>query len=272
MTRTSLDAPRLQVRGIEKQFVDGDRTIEVMYDITIEARAGEFVSVIGPSGCGKSTLFNIIAGLEDADAGEVRVDGVLVTGHTEAFAYMPQQDLLFPWRCILDNTTLGLEIRGVPRAEARTRAGALFERFGLAGFEHAYPHTLSGGMRQRAALLRTVVQERPILLLDEPFGALDALTRMEMQEWLAGMSSEFGWTVLLVTHDMREAVLLSDRIVVLTPRLASVAATIEVPLPRPRRLDAFADPAFVAVEASVLRALRAGSETSTDRATGGVHT
>ena len=254
-----LPPPRLQVTGISQRFVDGERTVDVMRDIALEARAGEFVTVIGPSGCGKSTLFNIIAGLEDADTGEVRVDGTLVTGHTEAFAYMPQQDLLFPWRRILDNTTLGLEVRGMPRDEARARAAALFPRFGLAGFEQAYPHTLSGGMRQRAALLRTVVQGRPILLLDEPFGALDALTRMEMQEWLAGMSTEFGWTVLLVTHDVREAVLLSDRIVVMTPRPASIAATIEVPLPRPRRLDAFTDAAFVAIEAGVLRALQMGS-------------
>ena len=250
---------RLDVRGIEKRFAEDGRTVDVLHDIAIEARAGEFVSVIGPSGCGKSTLFNIIAGLETADAGTVRVDGAIANGHIEAFAYMPQQDLLFPWRRVLDNTTLGLEIRGVPREEARRRAGALFERFGLDGFERAYPHTLSGGMRQRAALLRTVVQERPILLLDEPFGALDALTRMEMQEWLAGMSTEFGWTVLLVTHDVREAVLLSDRVVVLSPRPASVAATIEVPLPRPRRLDDFAAPAFVAVEAAVMHALRDGA-------------
>ena len=249
---------RLEVSGIEKRFVEDGRTVDVLQDIAIEARAGEFVSAIGPSGCGKSTLFNIIAGLEAADTGTVRVDGAAANGHVEAFAYMPQQDLLFPWRRVLDNTTLGLEIQGVPREEARARAGALFARFGLDGFERAYPHTLSGGMRQRAALLRTVVQERPILLLDEPFGALDALTRMEMQEWLAGMSTEFGWTVLLVTHDVREAVLLSDRVVVLSPRPASVAATIDVPLPRPRRLDDFAAPAFVAVETAVMRALRAG--------------
>lgn len=253
-----MSAHHLVVAGIEKRFVEAGRTVDVLRDISIEARAGEFVSVIGPSGCGKSTLFNIIAGLEDADAGEVRVDGTRANGHVEAFAYMPQQDLLFPWRRILDNTTLGLEIAGVPREEARRRAGALFPRFGLEGFERAYPHTLSGGMRQRAALLRTVVQERPILLLDEPLGALDALTRMEMQEWLARMSTEFGWTVLLVTHDVREAVLLSDRVVVLTPRPASVATTVEVPLPRPRRLDDFSAPAFISVEAAVMQALRAG--------------
>ena len=262
---TALTAPRLRVQGMRKRFLDDGRSVEVLNDVAFEARAGEFISVIGPSGCGKSTLFNIVAGLEDADAGEVRVDGAPVRGmyaHADAFAYMPQQDLLFPWRRVLDNTTLGLEVRGVPRAEARARASALFPRFGLEGFERAYPHTLSGGMRQRAALLRTVVQDRPILLLDEPFGALDALTRMEMQEWLAAMSSEFGWTVLLVTHDVREAVMLSDRVVVLTPRPASVAATVEVPLPRPRRLDAFADPAFVEVEKAVLHALRGSAATN----------
>ncbi|MDA0301686.1 MAG: ABC transporter ATP-binding protein [Chloroflexi bacterium] len=258
--------PRLAVSGIEKRFVQDGRTVDVLRGIAIEAHAGEFVSVIGPSGSGKSTLFNIIAGLEEPDAGEVRVSGAVVNGHVEACAYMPQQDLLFPWRRILDNTTLGLEIQGVPREEARHRAGALFARFGLAGFERAYPYMLSGGMRQRAALLRTVVQDRPILLLDEPFGALDALTRMEMQEWLAGMSNEFGWTVLLVTHDVREAVLLSDRVVVLTPRPAAVAATIDVPLPRPRRLDDFSAPAFIAIEASVMRALRAGGTSTSSTA------
>lgn len=257
-TNTAGRAQRLVVSGIRKRFIEAGHTVDVLRDIAIEARAGEFVSVIGPSGCGKSTLFNIIAGLETPDAGEVRVDGALANGHVEAFAYMPQQDLLFPWRRVIDNTTLGLEIAGVPRDQARRQAAALFPRFGLEGFEHAYPHALSGGMRQRAALLRTVVQGRPILLLDEPLGALDALTRMEMQEWLANMSTEFGWTVLLVTHDVREAVLLSDRVVVLTPRPASVAATIEVPLPRPRRLDDFSAPAFVEVEAAVMRALRAG--------------
>ena len=250
--------PRLEVRGIEKRFVEDGRTVDVLRPIAIEVRAGEFVSVIGPSGCGKSTLFNIVAGLEAPDAGAVLIDGATATGRIEAFAYMPQQDLLFPWRRVLDNTTLGLEIVGVPRAEARARAQALFPRFGLEGFERAYPHTLSGGMRQRAALLRTVLLERPILLLDEPFGALDAITRMELREWLADVSAEFGWTVLLVTHDVREAVLLSDRIVVLTPRPAVVAQTIEVGLPRPRRLDAIADAAFIEAEARVMAALRSG--------------
>ena len=250
--------PRLEVRDLRKTYRTGragGADVPVLDGVSIEARAGEFVSVIGPSGCGKSTLFNIVAGLEPPDAGEVRVDGALATGRVEDCAYMPQQDLLFPWRRVLDNTTLGLEVQGVPRAEARARAAALFPRFGLAGFERAYPHALSGGMRQRAALLRTVVQGRRIALLDEPFGALDALTRLEMQTWLAEVWAEFGWTVLLVTHDVREAVLLSDRVYVLAPRPTHVAAVVEVELTRPRPPAAFGHPAFIEAERRVLSAL-----------------
>ena len=175
---------------------------------------------------------------------------------------MPQQDLLFPWRRVLDNTTLGLEVQGVARDEARARARALFPRFGLAGFEDAYPHALSGGMRQRAALLRTVVQGRRIALLDEPFGALDALTRLEMQGWLAEVWAEFGWTVVLVTHDVREAVLLSDRVYVLTPRPARVNAVVEVSLPRPRTPGGFGDAAFIKAERRILAALNIGPPAS----------
>jgi NitT/TauT family transport system ATP-binding protein len=164
----------------------------------------------------------------------VLVDGRDATGEVEHAAYMPQRDLLFPWRTVLDNTALGLEVGGVRRREARVRARALFGPFGLAGFEDARPDALSGGMRQRAALLRTVVQERSLLLLDEPFGALDSLTRSEMQAWLADVWARYGWTVLLVTHDIREAVFLSDRVIVLTPRPATVRTQVIVDLPRPR--------------------------------------
>ena len=165
---------------------------------------------------------------------------------------MPQQDLLFPWRTVLDNTTLGLEVAGVRRRAARERTRPLFAEFGLTGFEGARPGELSGGMRQRAALLRTVVQDRPVLLLDEPFGALDALTRTEMQLWLSRMRGRFGWTVLLVTHDVREAVLLADRVVVLGPRPASVRRVVPVDLPRPRDLSVLTAPAFTAAAADLL--------------------
>jgi putative hydroxymethylpyrimidine transport system ATP-binding protein len=242
---------RLTLDGLTKAYGD----LPVLDDVSLEVGHGEFVAVVGPSGCGKSTLFDVVAGLEPPDGGCVLVDGTDVTGRTDAFAYMPQQDLLFPWRTVLDNTTLGLEVAGMRRREARERARPLFVEFGLAGFEGARPGELSGGMRQRAALLRTVVQERPVLLLDEPFGALDALTRADMQLWLSSVRARFDWTVVLVTHDIREAVFLADRVVVLGPRPTSVRREVTVDLPRPRDLSTITDPAFARAEAELLGAL-----------------
>ena len=242
----------LTLTGLTKSYGE----LPVLDGVSLTVASGEFVAVVGPSGCGKSTLFDVVAGLEPADAGRVLVDGADATGRTDAFAYMPQQDLLFPWRTVLDNTTLGLEVAGMRRRAARERARPLFAEFGLAGFERARPGELSGGMRQRAALLRTVVQERPVLLLDEPFGALDALTRTEMQLWLSRMHARFGWTVVLVTHDVREAVLLSDRVVVLAPRPTAVRRVVRVDLPRPRDLSALTDPALAAAEAELLAGLQ----------------
>ena len=242
---------RLILDALVKAYGD----LPVLDGVSLAVAPGEFVAVVGPSGCGKSTLFDVVAGLEPPDAGRVLVDGAEATGRTDAFAYMPQQDLLFPWRSVLDNTTLGLEVAGVRRRAARERARPLFAEFGLDGFEGARPDELSGGMRQRAALLRTVVQERPVLLLDEPFGALDALTRTEMQLWLSRMHTRFAWTVVLVTHDVDEAVLLADRVVVLAPRPTSVRRVVPVDLPRPRDLSVLIDPRFAAAEAELLGAL-----------------
>jgi ABC-type nitrate/sulfonate/bicarbonate transport system ATPase subunit len=238
---------RLTVDAVAKGYPG----LPVLDGIAFDVAPGQFVSVIGPSGCGKSTLFDVIAGLERPDAGRVLVDGRDATGEVEHVAYMPQRDLLFPWRSVLDNTALGLEVAGVRRRAARARAQALFAPFGLAGFENARPDELSGGMRQRAALLRTVVQDRPLMLLDEPFGALDSLTRADMQAWLADVWARYGWTVLLVTHDIREAVYLSDRVVVLGPRPAIVRAQVEIDLPRPRSTGA----ALTAAEEKVHAAL-----------------
>jgi ABC-type nitrate/sulfonate/bicarbonate transport system ATPase subunit len=232
--------------------------LPVLDGVAFDVAPGEFVSVIGPSGCGKSTLFNVIAGLEPPDAGRVFVDGADATGRVDPFAYMPQEDLLFPWRTVLDNTTLGLEVAGVPRRAARERARALFPAFGLAGFEGVHPRELSGGMRQRAALLRTVVQDRPVLLLDEPFGALDSLTRTDMQTWLDEVRARFDWTVLLITHDIREAVYLSDRVVVLGPRPTRVRHEVTVGLPRPRELAMTTSAAFSAIAAELLEVVRGG--------------
>jgi len=233
----------IAVRDLEVAFGD----LRVLDGVSLDVAPREFVSVLGPSGSGKSTLFGVLAGLLAPDAGEVATGSV---------AYMPQKDLLFPWRSVLDNTTLGLEVAGMGRREARARARELFEPFGLTGFEHSRPEELSGGMRQRAALLRTVVQDREVLLLDEPFGALDSLTRTTMQEWLEEVRARFGWTVLLITHDVREAVFLSDRVVVLSPRPATVRADVVVDLPRPRSLETITDPRFAAAEAELLAVLR----------------
>ncbi|WP_433295485.1 ABC transporter ATP-binding protein [Pseudonocardia sp. CA-142604] len=233
--------------------------LPVLGGVTFDVAPGEFVSVIGPSGCGKSTLFNVIAGLERPDSGRVLVDGEDATGRVDPFAYMPQQDLLFPWRTVLDNTTLGLEVAGMSRRAARERARPLFAEFGLSGFESAHPYELSGGMRQRAALLRTVVQDRAVLLLDEPFGALDSLTRTDMQTWLDDVRTRFGWTVLLITHDIREAVFLSDRVLVLGPRPTHVRREVNVGLPRPREIGLITSPQFAAIEEELLTVLRNGS-------------
>jgi ABC-type nitrate/sulfonate/bicarbonate transport system ATPase subunit len=249
--RGSTVVAELRLEGLIKAYGD----LPVLDGVSLRVDPSELVAVVGPSGCGKSTLFDVVAGLERADAGRVLVDGADATGRTDAFAYMPQQDLLFPWRTVLDNTTLGLEVAGMRRRAARERARPLFAEFGLAGFEAARPRELSGGMRQRAALLRTVVQNRPVLLLDEPFGALDALTRTDMQIWLSRMQSRFGWTVLLVTHDVREAVFLADRVLVLGPRPTRVLQEVRVDLPRPRDLSVLTAMGFAAAEAELLAAL-----------------
>lgn len=249
-------AAKIEARGLFKSYATANGMLEVVRDVSLAAAGGEFVSLIGPSGCGKSTVFNVLAGLESADAGALLVDGKPVASRAGAFAYMPQKDLLFPWRRVLENTTLGLEVQGMPRGEARDRARGLFEAFGLTGFERAYPSELSGGMRQRAALLRTVVQEREVLLLDEPLGALDSLTRTQMQEWLEEVWRRFRWTVLLITHDIREAVYLSDRVYVLTARPGSVRMEVEVDLPRPRSREVVESAAFHALERELMEALR----------------
>lgn len=237
------------VSGVRRSFADRP----VLDGIDFDVAGGEFVSVIGPSGSGKSTLFGLIAGLDVPDTGNVTVGGAPAAPGRAAL--MPQKDLLFPWRSVVDNCALGLEVQGMSRADARTRAAKLFPAFGLAGFEDARPGELSGGMRQRAALARTVVQGRDVLLLDEPFGALDSLTRTDMQLWLQDVWMRDRWTVLMITHDVREAVLLSDRVLVLSPRPARIRHEVRVPLPRPRTLATLTDPEFVALERELVDVL-----------------
>jgi ABC-type nitrate/sulfonate/bicarbonate transport system ATPase subunit len=238
---------RLRAAGLTKRFQSRGDSVQALAGLDLEVANGQFVSVIGPSGCGKSTLFTILAGLEEPSEGEVLLDGAAVRarGLLGRVGYMPQRDLLMPWRTILDNTTLGLEAAGKRRTEARAAARPWFPEFGLDGFEHRYPVELSGGMRQRAALLRTFLAGRDVILLDEPFGALDSLTRAGMQQWLTRIWEQHRKTILLITHDVDEALFLSDRVYVLSARPGRVVLSLDVDLPRPRDYDIITTEPFV---------------------------
>ena len=251
----------LELQGVSKAYRrDGSAPLETLRDLQLMVAEGEFVSVVGPSGCGKSTMLNLIAGRDPPTGGDIRIFGRASRATPGLVAHMPQRDLLLPWRNTLDNVILGPELRGVSRAAARRRALAHFPRFGLQGFELVYPHALSGGMRQRAALLRTILTERDILLLDEPFGALDALTRSEMQAWLLSIWREFRKTVLFVTHDVEEAVFLSDRVYVLSRRPGTVKLELSIDLPRPRAPEVVATERFVQAKRTLLQSLLSESQ------------
>ena len=244
---------KLRLAGIRKRFGDGARSVLAVDGIDLAIGAREFVTLVGPSGCGKSTLFNIIVGLTPPDpGGEVFLDGAPADHLLGKVAFMPQRDLLLPWRTVLDNAILALEVEGQPRAAARDKARAVFADFGLRGFESHYPQQLSGGMRQRVALMRTFLFERELMLLDEPFGALDALTRALMQRWLLELWSKFNRTVLFITHDIDEAIYLGDRVVIMTARPGRIKADIAVELPRPREPRMLTDPAFTALKRRLL--------------------
>jgi ABC-type nitrate/sulfonate/bicarbonate transport system ATPase subunit len=251
--------PRLETRGLGQAFAaPAGEDLVALDGVDLRLEAGEFVSIVGPSGCGKSTLFKILAGLLEPSRGSVLLDGAEPEpGLLGRIGYLPQQDLLMPWRTLLDNVALGLELNGVPRAEARRRAREQLPRFGLEGFERRRPADLSGGMRQRAALLRTFLAGREVMLLDEPFGALDALTRQAMQEWLLELWQTDRTTILFITHDVEEALHLSDRVYVMSARPGRIERCVDVPLPRPRTFEMTASPEFVALRAELLASLRA---------------
>ena len=231
------------LEGVTRRF----GAVTALERVTLEVGEGEVLAVVGPSGCGKSTLLELLAGLQAPDEGAVSAP---------PGAYMPQGDLLLPWRTALANAALALECAGLPPRAARERAHPLFERFGLAGFEHSLPAALSGGMRQRVAFMRTLLAGRSLLLLDEPFGALDSITRAEMQEWLADALADEPRTVVLVTHDVEEALYLADRVAVMSPRPGRVLTEIAVSFPRPRpRRETVTDPAFAELKERALEAL-----------------
>lgn len=237
----------LALHQVSMTFGQGAAAQQALAPISLSVAQGCFASIIGPSGCGKSTLFNIVAGLQQPSGGQVLVDGEDITGCIGRVGYMLQKDLLLPWRTVLDNVILGMEIRGVPAAESRAKALPLLARHGLAGFEHHYPRTLSGGMRQRVALLRTLLVDTDIILLDEPFGALDAQTKHRMQEWLLQIWADFGKTIIFVTHDVDEAIFLSDDVFVMGTRPGRIIAHLTVELERPRARSVGGLPHFIAL-------------------------
>jgi ABC-type nitrate/sulfonate/bicarbonate transport system ATPase subunit len=266
-TASTIDTPTpiaASIVSVSKSFMSREGRVEALRDVTMRVGAGEFVSVVGPSGSGKSTLLGILAGLDEPDVGSVTLTmgdaGQVVTPRLGAVGYMPQRDLLLPWLTAIENATTGLETAGAGRVEARARALPILSEFGLEGFAGSYPHQLSGGMRQRVSFLRSALLARGMMLLDEPFGALDALTRASLQEWLIETSERIRSTYVLVTHDIDEALRLSDRVYVLSPRPGSIVGTFEVDLPRPRSLATSADPKFAALRGDILSLLReAGS-------------
>src|SRR6266481_1810754 len=247
--------PKLRVDHVSMAFKTPAGVFQALAPVTLAIPQGRFVSLIGPSGCGKSTIFNIIAGLLEPTAGRVLIDGIEATGTIGRVGYMLQKDLLLPWRSVLDNVILGMEIQGVPLREARGRALPLLQRYGLAGFEYLYPNSLSGGMRQRAALLRTLLFDTDVILLDEPFGALDAQTKLQMQEWLMRLWADFGKTVLFVTHDVEEAIYLSDEVHVMATRPGRIIAKIPVPPARPRVRGSTLSPDFLVIKERCLELL-----------------
>jgi len=250
------DAPSgaVSIRGLRHSYEE----LQTIDGLDLEAREHEVLGLVGPSGCGKSTLLELIAGLLEPSAGEIEVGGAgTQRGRLSHCAYMPQRDMLLPWFTALDNAALALRNAGAGRAEARREADRLFERFGLAGFERYRPAQLSGGMRQRVAFLRTLLSGKPVLALDEPFASLDAITRAEMQEWLARALEADPHTIVLVTHDVEEALYLSDRVAVLSPRPARIVTELRAPAPRaPDRDATVTDPQFVAVRERAMHTLR----------------
>ncbi|HEX6152605.1 MAG TPA: ABC transporter ATP-binding protein [Solirubrobacterales bacterium] len=247
----------IELGGVAHSYGD----LQTLAAIDLQVAPHSVVGLVGPSGCGKSTLLELVCGLAEPSAGRIEVSGKSKAEQRLAScALMPQRDLLLPWYSAIDNASLALRNQGMRREQARASAAALFDRFGLAGFERARPTELSGGMRQRVAFLRTLVAGKPVLALDEPFAALDAITRAEMQEWLAAALRADPRTVVLVTHDVEEALYLSDRVAVLSARPARIVAELSAPAPRAEDRDAaVTDPAFVALREEALRALREGS-------------
>jgi NitT/TauT family transport system ATP-binding protein len=252
-----MTSPFVSLEGVEKTYRAPGRVLRALEGTTFTLGRGEFVAIVGPSGCGKSTLLMLIAGLIPATAGAVVIQGRRVTRPYTDVGVVFQQDALLAWRSVLDNVLLQIDVRRLDRRRYAAAAGALLQRVGLAGFEAYYPGELSGGMRQRVALCRALVHDPPLLLMDEPFGALDALTRDQMVLDLQRLWLEERKTVLFITHSIWEAIFLADRVVVMSPRPGRITAVLDIELPRPRRLAHRESPEFGRYAAQVREHFRA---------------
>lgn len=247
----------IHIRHVGRTYIDaGGNLVEALQDVSLDIRPGEFITLIGPSGCGKTTLMRLIAGLDTPQSGELRIDGQLIESTHYERGYVFQQANLFPWETVEKNIAAGLIARNVYK-QRKEEVKEYIRLTGLSGFEKSYPHQISGGMMQRASLARALINDPKVLLLDEPLGALDAFTRMDLQDKLLELWSQRGTTMILVTHDVDEAVYLSDRVVIMTPRPGRIEDVIENRLPRPR---ARSSPEFFAYRAKILEKLHLVSE------------
>lgn len=242
---------KVEALNIKKSF----SSLDTLEDVSIVLEENKFVSILGPSGCGKSTLFDIISGLEKPDEGIVLIEGKNYTGKTGRVSYMHQKDLLLPWKTVLDNSCIPLIIKRLSLRRSREKANSYFNLFGLSGFEKYYPGQLSGGMKQRAALLRTYLFSDDIMLLDEPFGGLDAMTRRDMQLWLLKLLANFKSSILFITHSVDEAIFLSDKIYLFSKRPAIVKKVFEINIKRPRDYKVFTSDEFNKIKGEILHLL-----------------
>ena len=246
----------IEIRSVWKEFAKGERRVLALQDIDLDVAQHEFVAILGPSGCGKSTLLNMVAGFERPTRGSVKVAGEEIVSPSPSRCVVFQEPALFPWLTVMDNVVFGPKTRGQPSAEYRPRAAQILEQVGLCGFEASYPAELSGGMRQRVGIARVLIMEPQVLLMDEPFGSLDAQTRTLMQELLLGLWERHHQTVLFITHDIEEALLLADRVCVMTARPGRIKKSIEVRMARPRSIELTTSPEFNALRREVLDLIR----------------
>ncbi|WP_175598141.1 ABC transporter ATP-binding protein [Paenibacillus luteus] len=259
-SRNENQAMTLQVNNIRKQFGKGDKSKSVLGGLTFSVADGEFVSIIGPSGSGKTTLFQVIGGLERPSEGEIWIDGKKANGERGHISYMPQQSSLLPWQTVAGNIELALTISGVNGKIAKEQTSEWLNRIGLTEYAKAFPHVLSGGMQQRISFLRALLAPQRLMLLDEPFGALDALTRVQMQQWLMSIWEQNRRSVLLVTHSIEEALYLSDRVIVLSASPATVLEEFHIPFERPRKEEIWSDSRFIMLKQRIYELLRFGTE------------